>query len=160
MSNSICAIRKDVQFLSDSVAVPVAQQPDPSLPCVGANRILPTASSTARTASHTTSACSRKDKSMVPVNGARYTSSQPLDRPFMGRPVPDCIVLTNLFLQTSRSKVMLYPYYFILYGGFFGKSGYPATPYTMFPGCPNFVTGSMYMMSRMVLGHKTWFGKN
>ncbi|KAF7893684.1 uncharacterized protein EAF02_001222 [Botrytis sinoallii] len=40
--------------------------------------------------------------------------------------------------QTSRSKIMLYPYYVALWGGF---------------------AGSMYMMSRMVLGHKTWFGK-
>ncbi|ELR08912.1 hypothetical protein VC83_05856 [Pseudogymnoascus destructans] len=41
--------------------------------------------------------------------------------------------------QTARSKILLYPYYTILFGG---------------------LAGSMYMMSRMVLGHKTWFGKN
>ncbi|KAE8442883.1 hypothetical protein EG329_002555 [Mollisiaceae sp. DMI_Dod_QoI] len=40
--------------------------------------------------------------------------------------------------QTSRSKIILYPYFTILFGGF---------------------AGSMYMMSRMVMGHKTWFGK-
>ncbi|MBV36829.1 MAG: hypothetical protein CMP47_15475 [Rickettsiales bacterium] len=34
---------------------------------------------------------------------------------------------------------MLYPYYAALFGGF---------------------AGSMYMMVRLTLGHKTWFGKN
>ncbi|KAF4634267.1 hypothetical protein G7Y89_g3850 [Cudoniella acicularis] len=40
--------------------------------------------------------------------------------------------------QTPKSKYMLTPYY-ILLGGTFG--------------------GAMYMMVRMVLGHKTWFSK-
>ncbi|KAK2624563.1 hypothetical protein QTJ16_005756 [Diplocarpon rosae] len=40
--------------------------------------------------------------------------------------------------MTSRSKYMLYPYYVALFGG---------------------LGASMYMMCRMVLGHKTWFGK-
>ncbi|KAI9048868.1 hypothetical protein LZ554_006725 [Drepanopeziza brunnea f. sp. 'monogermtubi'] len=40
--------------------------------------------------------------------------------------------------QTPRSKMILYPYYVALFGG---------------------LAGSMYMMCRMVLGHKTWFGK-
>ncbi|KAG9243595.1 hypothetical protein BJ878DRAFT_111004 [Calycina marina] len=40
--------------------------------------------------------------------------------------------------QTPKAKMMLYPYYVMLWGGF---------------------AGSMYMMGRMVLGHKTWFGK-
>ena len=34
---------------------------------------------------------------------------------------------------------MLTPYYVLLFGGF---------------------SGSMYMMGRLVLGHKTWFGKD
>ncbi|KAF2843071.1 hypothetical protein M501DRAFT_993908 [Patellaria atrata CBS 101060] len=42
------------------------------------------------------------------------------------------------WVQTPRSKFMLYPYYVILWGGF---------------------AGSMYMMGRMTLGHKTWFGQ-
>ncbi|KIN07278.1 hypothetical protein OIDMADRAFT_185729 [Oidiodendron maius Zn] len=42
------------------------------------------------------------------------------------------------WLQTPRSRPMLYPYYVVLFGGF---------------------AGSMYMMSRMVLGHRDWFGK-
>jgi len=41
--------------------------------------------------------------------------------------------------QTPRSKLIMYPYYALLFGGF---------------------GGSMYMMSRLVLGHKTWFGKD
>ncbi|KAE9368072.1 hypothetical protein N431DRAFT_548311 [Stipitochalara longipes BDJ] len=41
--------------------------------------------------------------------------------------------------QTPRSKVLLTPYYILLLGGF---------------------SGSMYMMGRLVLGHKTWFGKD
>jgi len=41
--------------------------------------------------------------------------------------------------QTPKSKIMLYPYYAALFGGF---------------------AGSMYMMVRLTLGHKTWFGKN
>ncbi|OCL00046.1 uncharacterized protein K441DRAFT_602159 [Cenococcum geophilum 1.58] len=40
--------------------------------------------------------------------------------------------------KTPRSPYMLYPYYAMLWGGF---------------------AGSMYMMSRMLLGHKTWFSK-
>ncbi|KAA6411292.1 MAG: transcription factor c6 [Lasallia pustulata] len=38
--------------------------------------------------------------------------------------------------KTARSKYMLMPYYTILWGGF---------------------AGSMYMMGRLVLGHKTWY---
>jgi len=41
--------------------------------------------------------------------------------------------------QTGRSKMLLYPYYCVLWGGF---------------------AGAMYMMTRQVLGHKTWFGKD
>ncbi|PSS28188.1 hypothetical protein M430DRAFT_15417 [Amorphotheca resinae ATCC 22711] len=41
--------------------------------------------------------------------------------------------------QTPRSKMLLYPYYVIMFGGF---------------------AGSMYMMCRTVLGHRTWFGKD
>merc|ERR1712093_584068 len=41
--------------------------------------------------------------------------------------------------QTPKSKIMLYPYYAALFGGF---------------------AGSMYMMVGLTLGHKTWFGKN
>ncbi|CZS97154.1 uncharacterized protein RAG0_06294 [Rhynchosporium agropyri] len=41
--------------------------------------------------------------------------------------------------QTPKSKLMLYPYYVALFGG---------------------LAGSMYMMVRLTLGHKTWFGKN
>ncbi|KAL5322235.1 hypothetical protein ACEPPN_010207 [Leptodophora sp. 'Broadleaf-Isolate-01'] len=41
--------------------------------------------------------------------------------------------------QTPKSKIILYPYYAALFGGF---------------------AGSMYMMVRLTLGHKTWFGKN
>ncbi|RDW59775.1 hypothetical protein BP6252_12862 [Coleophoma cylindrospora] len=41
--------------------------------------------------------------------------------------------------QTAKSKFMLYPYYTMLFGG---------------------LAGSMYMMTRMVLGHKTWFSEN
>ncbi|KAK0118524.1 hypothetical protein ONS95_007414 [Cadophora gregata] len=41
--------------------------------------------------------------------------------------------------QTPKSKIMLYPYYAALFGG---------------------LAGSMYMMVRLTLGHKTWFGKN
>jgi len=41
--------------------------------------------------------------------------------------------------QTARSKILLYPYYAILFSG---------------------LGGSMYMMGRLVLGHKTWFGKD
>lgn len=85
-SSSVCAIQSDIQFLGDSIAPSVAQQPDSSLSLswADANRTLSTASSTARTASHTTSACSRRATSMVSVNGTRYISSQCLDRPVMG----------------------------------------------------------------------------
>ncbi|OCK85595.1 hypothetical protein K432DRAFT_342797 [Lepidopterella palustris CBS 459.81] len=41
--------------------------------------------------------------------------------------------------KTPRSKYMLIPYQFMLWGGF---------------------AGSMFMMTRMLLGHKTWFSKN
>ncbi|KAF6230588.1 hypothetical protein HO173_011125 [Letharia columbiana] len=41
--------------------------------------------------------------------------------------------------KTPRSKYMLYPYFVALWGT---------------------LGGTMYMMGRMVLGHKTWFGKN
>ncbi|TVY36501.1 hypothetical protein LOCC1_G007196 [Lachnellula occidentalis] len=40
--------------------------------------------------------------------------------------------------QSSRSKYFLYPYYTVFAGTF---------------------AGCMYMMTRMVLGHKTWYGK-
>ncbi|KAF2431425.1 hypothetical protein EJ08DRAFT_610872 [Tothia fuscella] len=40
--------------------------------------------------------------------------------------------------QTPRSKLILYPYYVMLWGTF---------------------GASMYCMGRLVLGHKTWFGK-
>jgi len=41
--------------------------------------------------------------------------------------------------QTPKSRMLLLPYYTLLFGGF---------------------GASMYMMGRLVLGHKTWFGKN
>ncbi|PMD21237.1 hypothetical protein NA56DRAFT_679441 [Hyaloscypha hepaticicola] len=40
--------------------------------------------------------------------------------------------------QTSKSRILLRPYLVLLFGSF---------------------AGSMYMMGRLVLGHKTWFGK-
>ncbi|KAM0800884.1 hypothetical protein BDR22DRAFT_849613 [Usnea florida] len=40
--------------------------------------------------------------------------------------------------KTPRSKFMLYPYYVLLWGTF---------------------GGTLYMTGRMILGHKTWFGK-
>ncbi|KAG0647440.1 hypothetical protein D0Z07_6668 [Hyphodiscus hymeniophilus] len=57
------------------------------------------------------------------------------------------------------NKIMLYPYYAILWGGFAGcVEGWSWFEETMSSGLIG-ITGSMYMMSRMVLGHKTWFGK-
>ncbi|KAF2398128.1 hypothetical protein EJ06DRAFT_124039 [Trichodelitschia bisporula] len=41
--------------------------------------------------------------------------------------------------KTPRSKILLYPYYLGLWTA---------------------VGGTMFMMGRMVLGHKTWFGKD
>jgi hypothetical protein len=64
-------------------------------------------------------------------------------------------------MQTARSKVLLYPYFTILFGGFAGKLwSNPLTQQSEFRAPLTYNIGSMYMMSRMVLGHKTWFGKN
>ena len=63
--------------------------------------------------------------------------------------------------------MMLYPYYVILWGGFAGtytlercvgggRNGLGNEGEQWLTWCN---TGSMYMMGRMVLGHKTWFGK-
>lgn len=53
--------------------------------------------------------------------------------------MPNHELLTNRLKQTARSKVLLYPYYFILFGGFFSKSYYPATSFSVLSQCPNFV---------------------
>jgi hypothetical protein len=44
----------------------------------------------------------------------------------------------DLKWQTPKSKLLMRPYLVLLFGGF---------------------AGSMYMMGRLVMGHKTWFGK-
>jgi hypothetical protein len=63
--------------------------------------------------------------------------------------------------------VILLPYYTILFGGFGGKlsvSTFCRMVHFAIGGVTladeNDVTASMYMMSRLVLGHKTWFGKD
>ena len=67
--------------------------------------------------------------------------------------------------------MLLLPYYTILFGGFGGKLSV-STFCRRGGGMVHFaiggvtladendVTASMYMMSRLVLGHKTWFGKD
>ena len=74
-------------------------------------------------------------------------------------------------MKTSKSRMLLLPYYTILFGGFGGKLSV-STFWGRGGGLVHFaiggvtladendVTASMYMMSRLVLGHKTWFGKN
>ncbi len=59
--------------------------------------------------------------------------------------------------QTARSKMILYPYYALLFGGFGGSSLFLLPP-TLVASTNNQIA-SIYAMSRMVLGHKTWFGK-
>jgi hypothetical protein len=53
--------------------------------------------------------------------------------------MPNSELLTNRLVQTARSKVLLYPYYAILFGGFFSKSKYSATSYSVLSECPNLV---------------------
>jgi len=53
--------------------------------------------------------------------------------------MPNYELLTNRLVQTARSKVLLYPYYFVLFGGFFSKSDYPATSCSVLSECPNLV---------------------
>jgi hypothetical protein len=69
---------------------------------------------------------------------------------------------------------MLLPYYAILFGGFGGKfihfyfrrKGWAhgtlgkLGSWDLALADQSDVIASMYMMSRMVLGHKTWFGKD
>jgi hypothetical protein len=67
--------------------------------------------------------------------------------------------------------MLLLPYYTLLFGGFGGKLSV-STFWGRGGGMVHFaiggvtladenvVTASMYMMSRLVLGHKTWFGKD
>lgn len=63
-----------------------------------------------------------------------------------------------MLLQGPRAKYMLYPYYALLISTTAGKS-------TSKPGTRDIrltwsSAASQYMMIRMVLGHKTWFGAN
>lgn len=51
---------------------------------------------------------------------------------------------------------MLYPYYVMLFGGFGGT--YTTNNRKTEHGLMDL--GAMYMMGRMVLGHKTWFAKD
>jgi hypothetical protein len=58
---------------------------------------------------------------MVSANGTRYAASHVFDNPFarQGRQIFE--LGTNFVIQTARSKILLYPYYTILFGGLAGK---------------------------------------
>ena len=66
-------------------------------------------------------------------------------------------LLILITLQTPLSKYMLYPYY-ALYATCMGGE-YCGWIWSALRSSSDYITGCMWMMGRLVLGHKTWWGE-
>ena len=63
-------------------------------------------------------------------------------------------MLTKYEQQGPRAKIMLYPYYATLIATSGGTSSHTQKRCT---AATDTTTATMYMMFRMVFGHKTWY---